>query len=125
YGLLQARAQRALAEQRNVQLERVAAFQQSMLEGIDIEAMGIDIGRDLRTQVARQAGSDTAAFERGLARASTQDLARSVIDRSILANAERAIEHDFANDPALAADLRESVARVRLALGLPVEAAAG
>jgi non-specific serine/threonine protein kinase/serine/threonine-protein kinase len=96
-----------------------------MLEGIDIEAMGIDIGRDLRTQVARQAGSDTAAFERGLARASTQDLARSVIDRSILANAERAIEHDFANDPALAADLRESVARVRLALGLPVEAAAG
>ena len=125
YGLLQARAQRAIAEQRNAQLEKVAAFQQSMLEGIDIEAMGIDIGRDLRTQVARQAGGDTAAFERGLARASTPDLARSVIDRSILANAERAIDRDFANDPALAADLRESVARVRMALGLPAEAAAG
>ncbi len=125
YGLLQARAQRAIAEQRNAQLERVAAFQQSMLEGIDIEAMGIDIGRDLRTQVARQPGDDALAFERGLARTSTPDVARSVIDRSILANAERAIEHDFANDPALAADLRESVARVRLALGLPAEAAAG
>lgn len=124
YGLLQARAQRAIAEQRNAQLERVAAFQQSMLEGIDIEAMGIDIGRDLRTQVARQPGDDALAFERGLARTSTPDVARSVIDRSILANAERAIEHDFANDPALAADLRESVARVRLALGLPAEAAA-
>ena len=125
YGLLQARAQRAIAEQRNAQLERVAAFQQSMLEGIDIEAMGIDIGRDLRRPVARQAGGDTAAFERGLAQASTPDLARSVIDASILANAERAIGRDFAKDPALAADLRESVARVRMALGLPAEAAAG
>ncbi|WP_330947805.1 serine/threonine-protein kinase [Thermomonas sp. LB-4] len=125
YGLLQARAQRAIAEQRNAQLERVAAFQQSMLEGIDIEAMGIDIGRDLRSQVARQAGGDTSAFERGLAQASTPDLARSVIDGSILANAERAIGRDFAKDPALAADLRESVARVRMALGLPAEAAAG
>src|SRR3546814_10143004 len=37
YGLQQARAQRMIAEQRSAELEKVAAFQQSMLEGIDIE----------------------------------------------------------------------------------------
>ena len=125
YGLVQARAQRAIAEQRNAQLERVAAFQQSMLEGIDIESMGAGIARDLRAQVARQAPDDVAAFDLALAQASTPDLARSVIDRSILANAERAIGRDFGSDPALAADLRESVARVRVALGLADAAAAG
>lgn len=125
YGLLQARAQRAIAEQRNVQLEKVAAFQQSMLEGIDIESMGAGIASDLRAQVARQARDQAAAFERGLAHASTPDLARAMIDRSILENAERAIGRDFGDDPALAADLRESVARVRIALGLPDAAVAG
>lgn len=125
YGLLQARTQRALAEQRSAQLEKVAAFQQSMLEGIDIESMGAGIAGDLRDQVGRQAPGDAPAFDRGLAHASTPDLARSVIDRSILANAERAIGRDFVGDPGLAADLRESVARVRVALGLPDAAAAG
>jgi non-specific serine/threonine protein kinase/serine/threonine-protein kinase len=125
YGLLQARAQRAIAEQRNAQLEKVAAFQQSMLEGIDIESMGAGIAGDLRDQVARQAPDAAPAFDLALAQASTPDLARSVIDRSILANAERAIGRDFGGDPALAADLRESVARVRVALGLPDAAAAG
>lgn len=125
YGLLQARAQRAIAEQRNAQLEKVAAFQQSMLEGIDIESMGAGIASDLREQVARQARDEVPALERGLAHASTPDLARTVIDRSILANAERAIGRDFGSDPVLAADLRESVARVRVALGLPDAAAAG
>lgn len=125
YGLLQARAQRAIAEQRNAQLEKVAAFQQSMLEGIDIEAMGIGIAGDLRAQLDKQAPDDAPALERALAHASTSDLARGVIDRSILSNAERAIGSDFTNDPALAADLRESVANVRIALGLLDAAVAG
>ena len=123
YGLLQARAQRAVAEQRSVQLEKVAMFQQSMLEGIDIEAMGIGMANGLRDQVAQQAAGDLPGFELGLAHASTADVARGLIDRDILANAERAIDRDFAREPALAADLRESVARVRLALGLPKDAA--
>jgi non-specific serine/threonine protein kinase/serine/threonine-protein kinase len=125
YGLLQARAQRAIAEQRSAQLEKVAAFQQSMLEGIDIESMGIGMADGLRDQVGHASPADAPAFERGLARASTADIARGLIDRDLLANAERAIERDFAAEPALAADLRESVARVRLALGLPQAAAAG
>ena len=125
YGLLQARAQRAIAEQRSAQLEKVAAFQQSMLEGIDIESMGQGMANGLRKQVEHDSPQDAPAFERGLAQASTADIARGLVERDILANAERAIARDFAAEPALAADLRESVARVRGALGLPQAAAAG
>lgn len=125
YGLLQARAQRAIAEQRSAQLEKVAAFQQSMLDGIDIESMGIGMAEGLRKQVEHDSPQDAPAFERGLAQASTADIARGLIDHDILANAERAIERDFGAEPSLAADLRESVARVRIALGLPQAAAKG
>lgn len=125
YGLLQARAQRAIAEQRSAQLEKVAAFQQSMLQGIDIEAMGIGMGGELRRQMLVADRPDAPALERGLAAVSTADIARGLVDRDILANAERAIDHDFASEPLLAADLRESVARVRVALGLAGDAARG
>ncbi|HET7125507.1 MAG TPA: serine/threonine-protein kinase [Lysobacter sp.] len=125
YGLMQVRAQRAIAEQRSAQLEKVAAFQQSMLEGIDIEAMGLGMADGLRKQVEHDSPQDAPAFERGLAQASTADIARGLIDRNLLANAEGAIGRDFAGEPALAADLRESVAHVRVALGLPEAAAAG
>lgn len=123
YGLLQARAQRTIAMQRSAQLEKVAAFQQAMLENIDIEAMGLGVASDLRAQVVKQSPESVAALDAALTHASTSDLARGVIDRNILDNADRAIARDFSNDPAIAADLRESVARVRLGLGLPEQAA--
>lgn len=125
YGLLQARAQRAIAVQRSVQLEKVAAFQQSMLQGIDIEAMGIGMAGELRRQMLVADAQDAPAFERGLAAVSTADVARGLVDREILTNAERAIDRDFVREPLLAADLREAVARVRVALGLPKEAIRG
>src|SRR3546814_16140572 len=52
YGLQQERAQRMIAEQRSAEMEQVAAFQQSMLEGIDIEAMGMRMAEGLRGQAA-------------------------------------------------------------------------
>jgi non-specific serine/threonine protein kinase/serine/threonine-protein kinase len=125
YGLQQAREQRAVAEQRSIELGKVSAFQQSMLEDVDIEAMGLGMANDLRGQVAQADPADTAALEQALGHASTTDLARGLIERNILAGAEQAIARDFANEPALAADLRESVARVRNALGLYAEAAEG
>ena len=125
YGLLQAQAQRAIAQQRNTQLEKVAAFQQSMLEGIDIEAMGLGMANGLRAQMQQNAPEAAVALNAALASTSTADVARGLIDQDILVNAERAITHDFAHDAGLAADLRESVAKVRLALGLPKQAAAG
>ena len=54
YGLQQARTQRALAEARSAELEKVAAFQQSMLEGIDIETMGVGLAEGLAAQVAER-----------------------------------------------------------------------
>ena len=125
YGLQQARAQRAIAVQRSAELEKVAAFQQSMLQDIDIEAMGIGMADGLRGQVAKAAPADSAALEQALSHASTADLARGLIDRNILSGAETAIARDFSREPGLAADLRESVAHVREALGLHEAAVAG
>ena len=117
YGLQQARTQRALAEARSAELEKVAAFQQSMLEGIDIETMGVEISRNLLHQASVADADGVPAFEQMLARTSTGDVARDLIERQLLVQADDAIAHDFAGQPALAADLRESVARVRAVLG--------
>ena len=123
HGLLQARAQRTLAEQRSAQLERVAAFQQSMLEEIDVEAMGLRLGQELRAQVARSAPEMTGQMEQVLTKVSTADLARSLMETGVLARAEDAIGRDFADQPAVAADLREASGRVHGALGLYASAA--
>lgn len=123
YGLLQAREQRAVAEQRSVDMGKLAAFQQSMLEQIDIEAMGLGMADGLRRQIATAEPSGSAQFDETLALASTADLARDLIDRNLLAGAEAAIVQDFADQPELANNLRESVARVQAALGLSDKAA--
>ena len=125
YGLQQAREQRALAEQRSGELERVVAFQQSMLRGIDIEAMGVGLAGGLREQWRQSAVGEEAAYEGLLARISGADLARALIDRHVLASAESAIAADFRDQPRLAADLRESVAGVHVALGLYAAGEAG
>lgn len=125
YGLQQAREQRALAELRSAELERVVSFQQSMLRGVDIEAMGIGLAGGLREQLAKTDPARAAALDDLLANASPADLARSLIDRNILASAQQAIARDFQDQPALAAGLRESVAEVHMALGLPAEAERG
>ena len=125
YGLMQAREQRAIAEQRSVELEKVAAFQQSMLEGVDIEAMGASVAAGLRGQLAKAPPADAAALEQALFHVSTGDLARGLVDRDILDRADVAIGRDFGAEPLLAADLGESVAGVRDALGLHEEAAQG
>lgn len=125
YGLQQAQAQRAIAEQRSIELGKVAAFQQSMLEGIDIEAMGVGMADGLRRQVAKAAPEASPGLDRALGHASPADIARNLIDRDILSAAETAIADDFKREPGLAADLRESVAHVREALGLHDAAVAG
>jgi len=123
HGLMQAREQRAIAELRSMELEKVAGFQQSMLEDIDIEAMGGGLASGLRAQIDDGDPARRAALEPLLAQVNAADLARGMIDRDLLANAEAAIERDFAAQPALAASLRESVARVYAALGMSPQAA--
>ncbi len=125
YGLLQARQQRAIAEQKSTQLGQVAAFQQSMLEGIQIEGMGAAMLSGLHAQLARHSPQKAAEFDALMADASAADVARGVIDHSILRGADAAIDRDFHDQPLLAADLRESVSKVWQALGLPKQAAEG
>ncbi|GAB2657313.1 protein kinase domain-containing protein [Arenimonas aestuarii] len=122
YGLQQAREQRELAERRSAELERVAAFQQSMLEEIDIEAMGVELAAGLRDQLGAASPAQAAAVEQLLAQASPPDLARRLLGSQLLAGAEQALERDFADQPLLAADLRESVGDVYEALALHAEA---
>lgn len=125
YGLERARAQQALAEERAKQLESVSRFQQSMLEDIDIESMGVALSGAVRDQLQRAVPDDPQAFDRMLALLGPADLARGMIDTSLLQRADTSIARDFADQPLLAADLRESVARVRKALALHAAAADG
>jgi tetratricopeptide (TPR) repeat protein len=117
YGLQQAQTQRSVAEARSAELEKVAAFQQSMLEGIDIETMGVGLAEGLVRQVGSLDPSAADAFGATLAKTSTGDLARDLVDRQLLANAEDAIARDFADQPDVAASLRESVGHVYAAIG--------
>ncbi len=117
YGLQQARTQRSVAETRSAELEKVAAFQQSMLEGIDIETMGVGLSEGLVRQVSSLDPSGADAFGATLAKTSPGDLARDLVDQQLLANAEEAITRDFADQPEVAASLRESVGHVYVAIG--------
>jgi tRNA A-37 threonylcarbamoyl transferase component Bud32 len=120
YGLQQARAQRALAEARSADLAQVAAFQQSMLENVDVAAMGQGMAAGQRAQL-QTAGLDAdvmADFERAAARVSWTDIARETLQAQMLERALAAIARDFATQPSLAADLRESIADVQSGIGL-------
>lgn len=129
YGLWEAEAQRKLAEARSAELEQVAAFQASMLEGIDIEAMGTGLLARQRAQVeaalARQGepGMSLAQWETLMTSTAPADLARGLLDDQILTRAIATLERDFADQPRLDADLRESVAQVHVAIGAYARAA--
>jgi non-specific serine/threonine protein kinase/serine/threonine-protein kinase len=87
--------------------------------------MGLRLASSLRAQVERAAPGEKDALERVLAQVGTVDVARELVGGSILGRAEEAIGQDFADQPLLAADLRESVAEVRKSLGMYTSAAAG
>lgn len=118
YGLDQARTQHALAEQGAHQLQTVSEFQQSMLEGIDIEGLGVGLVDALRAQVQDRAEDRLEAFQQVLPHLNGADIARQLVDGNILGGAISAIERDFGADPVLAADLRASIAHVRHELGM-------
>ncbi|MBB5206987.1 serine/threonine-protein kinase [Chiayiivirga flava] len=123
YGLWQADAQRRVAEARGRELEQVVAFQQATLKGIDIAAMGTGLiaaqREQLATQLARDAQRDTvlAQFDAATQRIAPSDLARTALDRFVLAGALASIDRDFADQPQVAADLRASAAEVYMAIG--------
>lgn len=113
YGLMQARQQRAVAETRRHELEQVVSFQQSMLEGIDVAAMGQAIASGERAQRENTADDPGQQIS-----TNWTDIARGTLDSQLLERALTTIDRDFRAQPVLAADLRESVADVQSALGL-------
>jgi tetratricopeptide (TPR) repeat protein len=128
YGFWQADQQRRIAEQRTAELGQVAAFQQAMLEDIDLPAMGARLASLQRDQLERalaRSEPDPAAraaaladFERALVATSPSETARQLIGEDVLTRALAAIERDFAAQPLLAADLRQTIGEVYEALGL-------
>lgn len=125
-GMLQARAQAALAEARRQDLEQVARFQQSMLVGLDPQSMGAGLfarlrqqyGESLEQDVNATPGMEMARFGEALARINATDLARGLIDEFLLARAKASIERDFADRPQLQADLYDSVFQVYDSIGM-------
>jgi tetratricopeptide (TPR) repeat protein len=128
YGFWQADQQRRIAEQRSAELARVSAFQQSMLEDVDLAAMGARLADSLRGQYRRALGrseSDAerraallAAFDGALAATSPTEAARRLIGEDVLSRARTAIARDFADQSVLAGDLEQSLGELYEALGL-------
>ncbi len=120
FGMIEAQRQYQIAETRSIELEQVAAFQQSMLEEIDPAMMGFGIIDGLRRQVGEgleRTGSELSEFEDYLAHVNASDLAREVVDEHILQRALTYIERDFADQPLLSADLLQSVFMVYMNVG--------
>jgi len=123
-GLVEARRQFEIAEQRRIELADVVGFQRSMLEGIDAQAMGLGLIEGYREQfragIARQAKPTLteADFSAVISLASGPDLARQVLDDHVLTRARDSIEAEFSNRPGLQASLYESLHSVYEALGI-------
>jgi serine/threonine-protein kinase len=122
--LHEARVQQRLAEQRQQQLERITAFQRNMLESVDIDAMGYALAEAQRGAVhaalsgIAPAESDIGAqIDAAFSKIPATDIARDVLDRFIVSHALDRVQDDFADSPLLAADLRQSKARVQVAIG--------
>ncbi|MET0328375.1 MAG: protein kinase [Luteimonas sp.] len=121
--LSQARTQQHLAEQRQHQLERITAFQQEVLESVDIDAMGHSVSEAQRKAVqaalsaAPDDGGREASLEAAFAQVPATDIAREALDRYVVSHALDRVQNDFADAPLLAADMRHSMARVLLGIG--------
>lgn len=122
--LHEARVQQRLAEQRREQLERITTFQRSMLESVDIDAMGYALAEAQRSavraalhEIAPGHGDLVAQVDAAFARVPATDIARDALDRFVVSHALDRVQGDFADSPLLAADLRQSMARVLVAIG--------
>jgi eukaryotic-like serine/threonine-protein kinase len=124
YALRQARAQQQLAERRQHQLERMVRFQQSMYDSVDIDAMGHALVAATQQQVQAALAKDAAPLDQAFARVQATDIARSTFDAYVVTHTLDNLDRAFPDAPLLAADLRQSLARVLLNIGSYAHAAA-
>lgn len=124
----QAEEARQLADQREQETERIAAFQAEMLSDIDIAQMGSRMRRglfDAHLAGFQSPDADPAAvkaarseLDTALAGVNFTDLALAALDESIFDRALKAIDEKFADQPLIQARLLNTIAESMLALGL-------
>ncbi len=132
WGFVGQRAQRLSAEQRGRELEQIAEFQAHLLSGIDAELMGARLREDLLSEaraVRERAGLEparidavAAELERLLAGVNFTNVGVKSLDRNVLQRALRAIDEQFAGQPAVQARLLHTAAQTFEELGLYDEA---
>ncbi|MCO6435895.1 MAG: serine/threonine protein kinase [Phycisphaerae bacterium] len=120
--------QRERAEKTAKELEVVTEFQQSMLTGIDAEAMGRRIVNAQRAEIrtsmeneradAAQIEAALASFDKSVKGMNATDLALKVVDENVLARAVETIDEQFAEQPITRASLQQVVADTYQFLGL-------
>jgi len=121
--LREARAQQALAERRGHDLQRLTDFQQAMLESVDIDAMGHAMTdaqqRKVLEVLVRQASGQPleARLRQAFVQVGAPSIARDALDQQVVSHALARLDADFADAPQLAADMRQSLARVLIAIG--------
>lgn len=117
-GMTEAQRQQQVAEERQLELEKMIAFQQSMLGDLEPRLLGEGFVERLRGQYAQsfdhRVGEETMqagveAFEMAVSQINPTDLAQDLIDEFMLQRAMTSIESDFSDEPLLQADLYETV----------------
>ncbi len=126
-GMAEAQRQQQIVEERQLELEKMIAFQQSMLGDLEPRLLGEGFVERLRRQYAQsfdhRVGEDTVragveAFEVAVGQINPTDLAQDLIDEFMLKRAIDSIEADFADEPLLQADLYETVRDVYTDAGM-------
>jgi len=118
-GLIEARAERARAEARQAELEKVVAFQQQMLGRVDLPALTERMIARLADNAARlgEREGDDADAARSATRAQLEalapvDAARAMIVEGLLHDAADLVDQQYSNSDGIEAALRLSLAQI-------------
>ncbi len=124
--------QRAIAEERAVELEAVVDFQSRTLRDVNPATMGRSIIANLRQSAASSLLAEEiepahqaellAAFDRAIGSVNPTNLALQTLDEHILARTAKAIGSSFADQPLTEASLQLTLGNTYRALGLHEEA---
>ena len=126
-GMTEAQRQQQIAEGRQLELEKMIAFQQSMLGDLEPRLLGEGFVERLRQQYAQSfdhrvdeatVHAGVEAFEVAVGQINPTDLAQDLIDEFMLQRAIASIEADFTDEPLLQADLYETVRDVYTDAGM-------
>ncbi|MEM7203667.1 MAG: serine/threonine-protein kinase [Planctomycetota bacterium] len=116
------------AEQRAEEMTRIAAYQDSLVSGIDLRQMGLDLVADLRGSLERElqrgrvedqdVTAALADLDGSLARVNPTEVARQTLQRVLFDRARQAIEERFEPDSHLKMRVLQSLGSTLFDFGL-------